>query len=34
MPHYGEKKIRPSWSVVRERLVLWMWKHGWVSRPL
>ena len=20
--------------VLRERLLLWMWKHGWVSRPL
>jgi len=19
---------------LRERLLLWMWKHGWVSRPL
>jgi hypothetical protein len=23
-----------SLSVLRERLALWMWKHGWVSLPL
>jgi len=23
-----------SLSVLRERLAVWMWKHGWVSRPL
>jgi hypothetical protein len=34
MLHHGEVKVAPSFSVLRERLVLWMWRHGWVSRPL
>jgi hypothetical protein len=34
MPYHGEKQVSLSLLVLRERLVLWMWKHGWVSRPL
>ena len=34
MLHSGEQKVRPSLLVVRERFVLWLWRHGWVSRPL
>jgi hypothetical protein len=34
MLHHGEKRVRMSLSVLRERLAVWMWKHGWVSRPL
>jgi hypothetical protein len=34
MQHSGEKSVGLSFSVLRERLALWMWKHGWVSRPL
>jgi hypothetical protein len=34
MLHHGEQKIGMSLSVIRERLALWMWKHGWVSLPL
>ena len=33
-PHQSAKNLHPSLSVLRERLVLWMWKHGWASRPL
>jgi hypothetical protein len=31
---HGQMKVAPSFAVLRERLVLWLWRHGWVSRPL
>jgi hypothetical protein len=34
MLHRGEKRVGLTLSVLRERLALWMWKHGWVSLPL
>lgn len=34
MQRYGAKKVRPTLSVLRERIALWLWRRGWLSRPL